>query len=46
MAELDPTAGLDREVDRQAVKDFDRPLWEAFAPVSGSRAMPQPTRGN
>ena len=41
-AKSDPSAGLDREVDRQALKDYDRPLWEAFAPVSGLQgATPQ-----
>lgn len=43
MANRDPSAGLDREVDRQSLKDYDRPLWEAFAPVRGGEtAAPKP----
>ena len=31
----DPSAALDREVNRQAVKDHERPLWEAFEGIGG-----------
>ena len=37
IAETDPQLGLDRAVDRQAVQDGDRPLWEAFAPAAPPR---------
>ncbi len=30
----DPSLGLDRAINRQAVKDHERPMWEAFAPAT------------
>jgi hypothetical protein len=42
LASSDPSAALDREVNRQAVKDHERPIWEAFSNVSGGNDLEAP----
>jgi hypothetical protein len=42
MVASDPSSGLDRQVNRQGVKDHDRPLWEAFSQVGGSEMIEPP----
>jgi len=42
IAQADPSAGLDRAVDRQSIHDYDRPLWEAFQPARPGATTPTP----